>query len=116
MGHRALSSTASAPETSNAAETPSPAGLVVLFTWLLICSLFVFWRALAVPFALDDLDQLHALAVMRSGQMSFGSWLMLPHNEHLVALLRLVFWAVTATIRLALPLHRTNRGRRSRRS
>ncbi len=95
MGHRALSSTASKTETSGAAETSSPAGLVVLFTWLLLCSLFVFWRALTLPFALDDLDQLHALAVMRSGRMPFGSWLMLPHNEHLLPLLRLLFWAAT---------------------
>ncbi len=66
-----------------------------LFAWLFLCALFVFWRTLSLSYALDDINQLSALAAMRGGRMSFGQWLFLPHNEHVVPLLRLLFWGAT---------------------
>ncbi len=66
-----------------------------LFVWLVICSSLVFSRSFRIAYALDDLDHLHALATLRSGQISFVSWLLLNHNEHVVPLLRLYFWTAT---------------------
>src|SRR6266853_6402924 len=72
-----------------------PRNAANLFVWLFFCSLFVFWRTLSLPYALDDISQLSALAAMRAGRMSFSDWLFLPHNEHVLPLLRLLFWGAT---------------------
>src|SRR5712691_7522816 len=73
----------------------SPSRLLALFAWFSFCSLFVFWEVFALSYALDDMDQLGALATMRSGQMPFYLFLIRPHNEHVLRLLRLLFWAAT---------------------
>jgi hypothetical protein len=56
---------------------------------------FVFRKAFLLSYALDDMDQLAALAAMRSGHMPFYLFLALPHNEHLLPLVRLLFLAAT---------------------
>ncbi len=65
--------------------------LLALFAWLSCCSVFVFWRAFPLAYALDDMDMLADLATMRAGHIPFYLYLVQPHNEHLVPLLRLLF-------------------------
>jgi hypothetical protein len=80
--------------------------VAILILWLVACSAAVFWRTFRLPYAFDDLDHLHALTTLRSGQISFSSWFFLNHNEHIVPLLRLYFLAATRIGGLnALPLH-----------
>jgi len=69
--------------------------LLALFAWLSCCSVFVFWRAFPLSYALDDMDLLADLATMRSGHIPFYLFLAQPHNEHLVPLVRLLFWGAT---------------------
>jgi hypothetical protein len=82
-------------ETAQPVMTGSPLRLLALFAWLSLCSLIVFWEVFPLSYALDDMDQLAVLATMRSGHMPFYLFLLRPHNEHLVPLLRLLFWAAT---------------------
>ena len=55
---------------------------LALACWLSICAGAVYWSTLDLPYAVDDIDQLQALASMRTGQISFLEWILLPHNEH----------------------------------
>src|SRR5260370_4030672 len=73
----------------------SPSRLLVLFAWLSLCALFVFWQTFPLSYGLDDLDQLAAVATMRSGHMPFYWFVIRTHNEHQVPMLRLLFWAAT---------------------
>jgi hypothetical protein len=86
-------STAASQENGRA---PGKYEAALLIVWLTACSTAVFWRALLASYAFDDVDQLHAVAAFRSGQVSFFDWFLLNHNEHIVPLLRLYFWAASA--------------------
>jgi hypothetical protein len=98
--------TQSKPENHGTAAGVHKQEVVILILWLVACSAAVFWRTFRLPYAFDDLDHLHALATLRSGQISFISWFFLNHNEHIVPLLRLYFLAATRIGGLnALPLH-----------
>ncbi len=69
--------------------------VVFLICWLLACGGLVFWRSFHVSYGFDDIAHLHALAALRSGEMSFTTWFFYQHNEHIVPLLRLYFMAAT---------------------
>jgi len=79
---------------------PSRAYLLVLFFWLAACSVYAYWDTLRLPYALDDLDHLHAIADMRWGKTSFLRWVFLTNNEHIMPLLRLFYLASTLVGRL----------------
>ncbi len=87
----------SAPESKGGKTATASRGLdlVFLILWLTACSAAVFSRTFALPYAFDDLDHLHAVAALRSGQVSFSTWFFLNHNEHIVPLLRLYFLLAT---------------------
>jgi len=68
-----------------------PHEVFLLVAWLLVCSACVFWKTFHLPYAFDDLDHLHAVTTLRTGQISFLTWLFHNHNEHFVPLLRLYF-------------------------
>ena len=55
----------------------------------------MFWRTFHVAYGFDDIAHLHALACLRSGEISFTTWFFHQHNEHIVPLLRLYFLAAT---------------------
>lgn len=68
-----------------------------LLAFLYSAGVFVqYWPVLWLPHALDSLDHLHQLAEMRSGDLPFWDWLVLPHNVHTVPLVRLLFLVSTA--------------------
>ena len=66
-----------------------------LIVWLVACSAVVFSRTLRLPYALDDLDHLHAVTTFRSGQISPSTFFLLNHNEHILPMLRLYFLVAT---------------------
>jgi hypothetical protein len=72
-----------------------PRDVIVLICWLLACGGLMFWRSFHVSYGFDDVAHLHALAALRSGEMSFATWFFYQHNEHIVPLLRLYFMAAT---------------------
>ena len=69
--------------------------VVLLIGWLLACGGLMFWRSFHVPYGFDDIAHLHALAALRSGEISFTTWFFYQHSEHIVPLLRLYFMAAT---------------------
>ena len=81
-------------------ERLSRAHLLVLFLWLAACGVFAYWDTLRLPYALDDLDHLHAIADMRMGRTSFLRWVFLANNEHIMPVLRLFYLAATFVSRL----------------
>jgi hypothetical protein len=87
---------------TGAAETPpDPAPSVARDAlWLaagaIACALLVFWPAIGLPYAFDDIRQLTWLAQVRTGESSVLRWLLTPHNEHTVPLLRALFWGATS--------------------
>lgn len=71
------------------------AEVAILICWLVACSALMFWRSFHVSYGFDDIAHLHALAALRSGEVSTTTWLLHNHNEHIVPLLRLYFMAAT---------------------
>ncbi len=72
-----------------------PIDVLVLICWLLLCAGLVFWRTFHVAYGFDDIAHLHALACLRTGELTFTEWLFHQHNEHIVPMLRLYFMAAT---------------------
>ncbi len=72
-----------------------PRDVIVLIGWLLLCAGLVFWRTFHVAYGFDDIAHLHALACLRTGEITFTTWLFHQHNEHIVPMMRLYFMAAT---------------------
>lgn len=96
----------SKPGTTAKQERFGRRNILALLIWLTVCSALVFSRTFRIPYAFDDLDHLHAVTTFRTGQISFWTWFLHNHNEHIVPSLRLYFLAGTWMGGLnAFPLH-----------
>lgn len=63
-------------------------------TWVLFglfISFYEFAETLGYPYFVDDIDHLNFLGLCRSGQISWGKYLFIPHNEHVVPGVRSLF-------------------------
>jgi hypothetical protein len=106
VGPRSFASPYSGPTADSSTQPIRTVEVLIFIAWILACSAAVFSRTFRIAYAYDDLDQLHALATFRSGQIPLTGWLFLNHNEHILPLVRLYFWAGTAITGLnALALH-----------
>lgn len=77
---------------------------LLMFAWFLVCTGIAYGSTLRLPYVLDDLDVLDAVARYRSGQYDLATFLMLPHNEHPIPVMRLAFLGATGVAGLeALP-------------
>ena len=61
--------------------------IVILICWLLLCGGLMFWRTFHVAYGFDDIVHLHALACLRTGEMTFWTYFFHQHNEHIVNVL-----------------------------